>query len=338
MIPRLSVVVATYNRGALLERLLEQLSQQTLAPETYEVVVVDDGSATPCAPRLASLRTPYALRVETQANAGAAAARDRGIRAARGELIVIVDDDMQVGPGFLAGHLARHTDGSRKVVLGRILPGGSESEMPLFERWHAALLDRMAANVAAGRQVPRGVHLYTGNVSLRRADYLAVGGFDPSFALTEDSELGLRLEESGVAFELAPEAWSLHESDHTSLEKWMRRSFLYGVYSHRVARKHPEKPDPDPWAALTSRNVLTRPFLLAAALAPSPARHLSRAVWAAASACDRTGLTRAALAATSVVFGIEFFRGVRSEVPRLSAAAREVAASVRRANDGSAAG
>jgi glycosyltransferase involved in cell wall biosynthesis len=76
--PRLSVVVATHDRPALLARLLEQLARQTLPATDFEVVVVDDGSAEPVAPALAARSFPYALRVETQANAGAAEGRGSG--------------------------------------------------------------------------------------------------------------------------------------------------------------------------------------------------------------------------------------------------------------------
>ncbi len=130
--PRLSVVVATYNRAELIQRLLHQLARQTLPASDFEVVVVDDGSREPVAPVLEQLELPYGLRVETQANAGAAAARHRGVLAARGEVVLITDDDMQVAEDFLARHLARHPRGSRNVVIGGIRPDPAISDMPLF--------------------------------------------------------------------------------------------------------------------------------------------------------------------------------------------------------------
>ena len=80
MIPRISVVVSTFNRPALLQELLDALGRQTLAPEQFEVIVVDDGSKVPVAPALASRRDPFTLHCVTQVNSGAAAARDAGIR------------------------------------------------------------------------------------------------------------------------------------------------------------------------------------------------------------------------------------------------------------------
>jgi glycosyltransferase involved in cell wall biosynthesis len=117
--PQLSVVVATYNRANLLLELAHDLAKQTLSPASFEVVVVDDGSQTSARSILDGHKTPFALRVIEQANAGPAAARDRGIAAARGEIILIVDDDMRLPSVLLEEHLARHREGY-SVVLGHI--------------------------------------------------------------------------------------------------------------------------------------------------------------------------------------------------------------------------
>src|SRR4051812_8689704 len=100
----MSVVVATFNRGPLLHRLLRQLGEQTLASGRYEVVVVDDGSHEPVTP----IAVSYALRIERQANSGPAMARDRGARLAQGRVLVLIDDDMQVPKTFLEAHWQAH--------------------------------------------------------------------------------------------------------------------------------------------------------------------------------------------------------------------------------------
>src|SRR3954452_23505252 len=86
--PLLSVVVPTYNRRAGLERLLRALGEQTLPPDQFEVVVVNDGSQDDTADLLATLALPYRLRALAQANAGPAAARNLGVTQAEGWLIV----------------------------------------------------------------------------------------------------------------------------------------------------------------------------------------------------------------------------------------------------------
>lgn len=313
--PRVSVVVATYQRNALVIRLLEDLAAQSMPGDRFEVLLVDDGSPTPAAPVVASAFVdrplPYALTVITQANAGPAAARHRAIARAVAPLVIIVDDDMRVGPDFLAAHLAAHADGTRRVALGpvRNAPGG---RLPLFERFHLAMNDRLMTEVRAGRAALRGSHLYTGNVSFRRLDYEAVGGFDPAFRISEDAELGIRLEANGVAFVVAEGADAIHASDHTSSDAWLRRSHAYGVADASIAAKHPELPDADPWRFLAQVSPLSRPFLLAAATHPAAMRPVARAALAVARALDAAGLERAALTGATLVYGIAYFAGVRS--------------------------
>jgi serine acetyltransferase/GT2 family glycosyltransferase len=321
---RLSVVIASYNRRALLERLLDQLAQQTLPASDFEAIVVDDGSAEPVREALAGRKYPYALRLEAQANQGAAAARHRGVQQARGELLVIVDDDMQVGPDFLEQHARAHPAGSRRVAIGRIAADPEVSGKPLFERWHQRVLDDLADDASRGQLPLRGNNLYTGNVSLRRADYLAVGGFDAALGHSEDVELGLRLERAGVEFVMAEQAQTLHGSDHTDVAKWRKRARLYGVYDHRIAQKHPDLSHANPWRFLSELHPAARPFLLGAVLAPGVSTLLSRAAYRAATWADRLGAERAALAGTTLSYGLEYFRGLREEIGSALGAALEL--------------
>jgi glycosyltransferase involved in cell wall biosynthesis len=118
----LSVVIATHDRPEAVERLLRLLAAQTLAAEQFEIIVVDDGSAIPVAARLAPYASRIPLTVVTQVNSGAASARHEGILRSRGEIIVVLDDDMIVGADLLEAHLAEHVPGERRVVLGRCHP------------------------------------------------------------------------------------------------------------------------------------------------------------------------------------------------------------------------
>jgi glycosyltransferase involved in cell wall biosynthesis len=315
----LSVVIATYDRHALLRRLLSQLSAQTA--DTFEVVVVDDGSTPAVA--LDDLETPYPLRLIRQQNGGAASARHAGVLAARAPIVLFVDDDMQIGPDFVEQHLAGHHCGSG-VVLGRIKADPALPSMPLFERWHSRMLDRKAEGIRDGSLPLRGNLFFTGNVSLRRDDYLKVGGFDASLRQSEDIELGLRLEKAGVAFQFREAAWTMHGSDRRSLASWRARSHRYGICDHRIARKHPESRHASPWRFLFDLHPLARPLLALSVSAPRLGALAAPAAYAAASLADRLGFEGAAMAGTTLAYMIDYFRGVRSAAGSLAQTVSEV--------------
>ena len=308
---KLSVVIPTYNRAVLLRRLLLQLSEQTLPATEFEVRVVDDGSSPPAESAIAELRPPYSLHLLRQPNGGAGAARHAGALAAQGQLILFIDDDMQIGPEFLEHHMAAHQQAGRAVVLGRILADPGLPAMPIFERWHSSVLDRNAEAIRSGKLAVKGNLLFTGNASLWREDYLTVGGLDTSLRLSEDIELGLRLEKSGVAFRFCEAAWTLHGSDHASVEKWRDRARLYGVCDHRIARKHSDLRHASPWRFALDLNPLARPFLAAAVLAPEAAGWGVGWALRAVELADRAGLQRFAMAGTALAYALEYFRGVR---------------------------
>ncbi|MGC4093498.1 MAG: glycosyltransferase [Polyangiaceae bacterium] len=307
----ISVVVATYQRAQLLPSLLQSLSAQTVPASEFELVLIDDGSTTPARAVVEAHPVPYRLQLIEQANTGQAAARHRGVLAASGDIIVIVDDDMRLAPDFLERHRSWHEQGYR-VALGRIESSSDLERMPLFERFHARNLEKAAAAFARGKQ-PRGVNLCSGNVSFRREDYLAVGGFDASLKRSEDRDLGVRLELHGAKFAFAHDASSEHNSDHASLEVWLRRAFNYGVYDLRIHRKYPQERVANPWSYLFVVNPVSRPLLLLAVAAPRVGGLLSNLVWKVSSALDDAGLEKPALSGATLVYGLEYFRGVREE-------------------------
>ena len=304
-----SVVIATYNRAKLLPILLQALANQTLVETGFEVILVDDGSSEPVRPIIDSLSLPYPLELLEQSNAGQAAARDRGVRRATGDVVVIVDDDMELGPDFLANHLAWHNKGY-SVVLGRIQSAPHLDRMPLFERFHAQQLDKYAASFRRGSK-PRGVHMCTGNVSFRRKDYLAIGGFDSELKRSEDRDLGIRLEQSGAPFVFGDDTVSVHASDHASLDVWLKRAFNYGVYDAMISAKHPGVDNANPWQFLFLVNPVSRPLLLIANVCPNVGKGISSVAWMASEWCDARGLSRLALQGVTLVYGLEYYRGMR---------------------------
>ncbi len=193
---KLSVIIATRDRAPFVARALDSLQAQCGAPE-FEVLVVDNGSsdATPALLPERAASAAYPLRILRVAKPNRAAARNAGVAAASGALIVFVDDDVWLPQGFLAAHHAAHREAFPAAVSGPIV------NVPSY----------------AARPVPTwlnysGAFFCTCNVSVPRSALVAVGGFDESFDLYgwEDTELGLRLRRAGVRRVFAWAAYLRH--------------------------------------------------------------------------------------------------------------------------------
>jgi glycosyltransferase involved in cell wall biosynthesis len=320
--PQLSVVLATYNRYELLVRLLDDLAAQTLPAGDFEVIVVDDGSAEAIGQRLEARKFPFSLTLLEQKNAGPAAARHRGACAARGDVLVLVDDDMRLPPQFLAEHLRYHSSKEAVAVVGRYVSDPGIRKKPLFERYLGKKWDQLSMGVARGTVRVNGTHLATGNASMTLTDYLAAGGLDASLPRAEDVALGLALEAKGVRIVFSESAHSIHMSDHNDPASFRRRVYMHGRLEPRIARRHPSNADADPWRFAFSLPALGRLVCVSSLLAPAFAERLAGIVYRASLVADRLGMEAAAMRGVGLVFGLDYFRGLRDEAGSLSGAVR----------------
>jgi GT2 family glycosyltransferase len=306
-----SVIIATYDRKDLLERVLGTLATQTMPRDEYEIVVVDDGSRDDARPVAAAFASRCEISAHRQENSGVAVARQRGVERARGRIVVFLDDDMLAKEDFVEQHVASHEGHDDRVVMGELLPDARVEEMPLFERFFAYQLEK-AADRFAKEGTFAGHDVYTGNLSLPRDLFFAAGGFDPSFFI-EDVELGVRLEKIGATFVFSREVATVHASDHTNLDKWLARATREGRDWVRLVRKHPQAHAANPWRFLTTANPLSRPFFAAAVLAPRVAPKLSRLAFEGAARASSLGMEKAMVSAMTLAYGIQYFGGVREE-------------------------
>ncbi len=204
---RISVVIPTYQRCASVERALRALARQTLSPQQYEVIVSIDGSDDGTREMIAAFAAPYALRALWQPNRGRAAACNAGIHAAQGQLIVLLDDDMEPEVDCLSEHLSAHTGRSRLAVLGAVPVAIDATSEPVAGFINA----KFSRHLAKLAQPDYSIHFrdfYTGHISLPRDLLVELGGFDEDFTVygNEDSELALRLMEAGVKVVYDPHA------------------------------------------------------------------------------------------------------------------------------------
>jgi len=155
---------------------------------------------------------------------------------------------------------------------------------------------------------------------MRRADYLASGGFDPTLRRGHDVELGLRLEKMGLRFEFSERAWSRHSPEEHELSWWRERAMLYGRVDWRISKMHPDATHASPWRWLREMNPMIHPFIQIALRAPEAAKKVASAVLGLAHALDAARLGAVALKAITVAYTVDYFRGVRAEIGALEAA------------------
>jgi GT2 family glycosyltransferase len=236
--PSISVVIPTYRRCASVQRALQALARQTVPADEYEVIASIDGSEDGTREMVARFSAPYRLRALWQPNRGRAAACNAGIGAACGEVLVLLDDDMEPMPEFLAAHRREHPKGSRLGALGAV-PIADPSSSPVV-RYIGTKFNRHLEKLADPGYGITFRDFYSGNFSIRRDVLLEVGVFDEAFKIygNEDGELALRLLGAGVRLVYSPEA--LARQHYTKgFAGLARDNIAKGHTAVLLARKYP---------------------------------------------------------------------------------------------------
>lgn len=179
--PRVSVVIPTYNRATVLPRALDSALTQTFTD--LEVVVVVDGSTDGTTELLRTVDDPR-LRWIEQPNAGLPSARNTGIDAATGEWLAFLDDDNEWHPTYLEAQLATAARTGASVVYAQ----GIESDDPEARPRPRATPDGDVAATMTRHGWP-----FITAVMVRRALANAVGRFEPTLRSHEDIDFLVRL-------------------------------------------------------------------------------------------------------------------------------------------------
>jgi GT2 family glycosyltransferase len=236
---RISVVIPTYQRRAAVHRLLQALASQTLPAEHFEVIVSIDGSEDGTQEMANEFRAPYALQVLWQPNQGRASACNAGIKAARGDLVVLLDDDMAPAPEFLAAHQQAHAHDFYLGVVGAVPVQLAKSSPPVV-RYIGEKFNRHLEKLAQPGYTLVLRDFYSGNFSIRREVICAVGGFDTEFKIygNEDLELYVRLQQAGIQVVYSPEAlaYQHYTKDFAALA---HDNIAKGRTAVLLAHKHP---------------------------------------------------------------------------------------------------
>jgi GT2 family glycosyltransferase len=225
--PEIAVCVTTRDRAHLLPRLMQALAAQTLSPESFEVVIADDGSRDTTQSVLESLayRSPLRMRVLRRPEPGGpAAGRNLAWRSADAPLVAFTDDDCVPEPRWLELHL-------RALRVYDISQGAVEPNPE--QNGRAGPFSR-----AIGVADENGLY-ETCNIAYRRAWLERLGGFDEGFRRSgEDADLAWRARDLGATTTFRSEAVVLHDVEQSSWRRAMRDTLRFsGVV--KLVDRHP---------------------------------------------------------------------------------------------------
>jgi len=235
---KLSIVVPTYNRLDTLREVLPTLLQQTLSQEAYEILICDSNSTDGTAEYLAGVHEDHPnVRHLPGSYTGRAMARNAGVVAAAGEVVLFNDSDILASSDLLEQHLQHHRQRKKIAVVGLEVQVKDLADYA-YKRDNPQA--RGFLHPPSRKRLP-WLYFLTGNASVRRDDLVRVGSFDESFTGYghEDLELGYRLEKAGVKILYEPKAINYHCQDvpHDDQKEKMK---LAGRSTVRFYLKHPD--------------------------------------------------------------------------------------------------
>ncbi len=242
---RISVVIPTKNRLPVLRNTVMALAGQALGEHEAEVVVVDNGSTDGTLEWLEQCRArfPLPLEVLSEMTPGVSAARNAGVRRARHDHILFLNDDTAPSDQrLLAGHARAHrmADGKEIAVLGRVTYPPEQLADP-FMRWlnDGAQFDYGRLD---GGEPPCAPHFYTAHISFSRSPFERASGMDERIQFGfEDAALGHRMEQQGVPIHYHPEL-VVHHDHPIDLSTWRRRAVVMGRAGWHVNTLSPTYP------------------------------------------------------------------------------------------------
>ena len=238
--PRITVIVPVRNEAECIEHTLSQLVAQRYDPERFEILVVD-GQSTDGTPRLVADFAQLHPNVRLLANPRrlSSAARNIGIRHARGEIVLVVDGHCEMNNDLLLDELAAAFQRSGADCVGRPQPLDVADASPLQRA------------ISAARSSPLGhhpdSHVYSTcegcvpsssvAVAYRRTVFDAVGLFDENFDACEDVEFNHRVDRAGLRCYFTPRVAVCYRP-RASLRGLFRQMVRYGRGRIRLLRKH----------------------------------------------------------------------------------------------------
>jgi len=231
-----SVVIPVFNRPDEVDELLQSLSRQTLPRDEFEVVVVEDGSQTPCEEVVKRYADALDVRYFRKDNSGPGPSRNYGVERAQGEYVLILDSDVVLPDTYLECVEKELQEHPCDIF------GGPDAAHKDFTDTQKAINYAMTSffttgGIRGGKQKLDKFYPRSFNMGVRRTVYQELGGF-AKMRFGEDIDFSYRLKESGHEARLFPSAWVWHKR-RTDFDKFFRQVFNSGIARIHLTKRHP---------------------------------------------------------------------------------------------------
>ncbi|HTU16661.1 MAG TPA: glycosyltransferase family 2 protein [Gemmataceae bacterium] len=240
--PFISVIVPVLNEAAFIADTLHQLLEQRYDRKRFEVIVADGGSTDDTRTIVAALQTRYAnLRLIDSSKRWSSAGRNAAIRAARGEIVLLIDGHCDLRNPHYLQNLADAFAQSGADCVGRPQPLDVTGATPLQRAIAVARASRLGHHPASHIYADREGFVPPESVAIayRRGVFDTVGLFNERFDACEDVEFNHRVARAGLSCWFTP-CVQVHYHPRSTLPGLFRQMVRYGRGRVRLLREHPD--------------------------------------------------------------------------------------------------
>lgn len=230
-----SIIVPVYNRPDEVDELLDSLTRQTVT--SFEVIIVEDGSAVPCKKVCDKYEGRLNIRYFNKPNSGPGQSRNYGAERAQGEYLIILDSDVVLPNGYL------QAVGSELAHENADAFGGPDRAASSFTPVQKAISYSMTSffttgGIRGGKRKLDKFYPRSFNMGIRRDVYRALGGFS-AMRFGEDIDFSIRIFKAGYRCRLFPGAWVYHKR-RTDFRKFWRQVYNSGIARINLYKRYPD--------------------------------------------------------------------------------------------------
>lgn len=221
-VPFVSVIIPCYNSQSTLKECLESVVGQNYS--AFEIIAINDGSTD----ETESIIRGFGEKVKliTQSNQGASAARNNGFMQAKGEILLLLDSDAKVFPGWIQQHVDDQLKG-KKIVGGSVVPWNDTfwGLCDHYSTWYEYYPQK--------KPQENRYQISSTNLSIHMDVIRKVGYFDTRIKGIEDAEYTHRMVMNGFSISFAPHIRMAHH-DRESFVGFMKHHYVYGYNAPSV--------------------------------------------------------------------------------------------------------